>query len=351
MAGSGQGSIVERDGTFYDRQEVRNAAEREASMFHALPGLIRHALDNSPFFASRFSGIEPDSITSRAALAALPVVRGAELARLRDDQQPFGGLTATPVARLARILVGAEGVHEPEGARPDYWRLARALYAAGCRSGELIHQAGVEGMRGFGLMIENGARALGCPVVRTLTDNLEVHRAAIADLRPVAYGGSAPFLIEILDQGGTRARHPGPIRKALVTSADARGSAAQRLRDEFKIAVHGCLARTDLGLIAYETLARDGLVVDESVIIEIVRPGTGEPLPPGTIGELVVTAFNPDYPLIRFGTGELSAILPGPSPCGRTNTRLRGWLGRVSGGEAVGAADLTGSFPGTSARP
>ena len=348
MAGPGQASIVERDGTFYDRQEVRNAAEREASMFHALPGLIRHALDNAPFFADRFAGIEPDSVTSRAALAALPVMRRADLVQPRAGQQPFGGVTATPTGRLARVLVAAEGSHEPEGTRPDYWRLARALYAAGCRSGELIHQAGIEGMRGFGLMIENGARALGCPIVRTLTDDLEVHRAAIADVRPVAYGGSASFLLELLDRGGTRTRGAGPIRMAIVTSAEAGGSAAERLRDEFKIAVYGCLARTDLGLIAYETPAHDGLVVDESVIIEIVRPGSGEPLPPGTVGELVVTVFNPDYPLIRFGTGELSAILPGLSPCGRTNTRLRGWLGRVAAAAVIGAPGLHGGHP---ARP
>ena len=338
MAGNGQTSIVEREGTFYDRQEVRNAAEREAAMFHALPGLIRHALDNAPFFSASLAGIEPDAVHSRTLLATLPLVRARDIDRQHQARRPFGGLTATPVGRLARIVATEDGIFEPEGTRPDYWRLARALYAAGCRSGELIHQAGIEGLRGFGLMIENGARALGCPVVRSLSEDPAAHRSAIASLQPVAYGGSAPFLAAVLEQGGRQAQDVGSIRKALVSSEDAQSAAARRLADEFKIAVYGCLARPDVGLIAYETSARDGLVVDESVIIEIVRPGTGEPLPEGAVGELVVTVFNPDYPLIRYATGELSAVLPGPSACGRTNTRLRGWLGRAPQDEAGGVA-------------
>lgn len=320
----------EREGTYFDRQEVRPPAEREQSLLNALPGLIRHALDNAPLAAARLgAGFDPDAVTSRAALAALPVLRKSDLAALQRERPPFGGLNATPPARLGRVFASPGPIYDPEGNRGDYWRFGRALYAAGFRPGRLIHNSFSYHLTPAGMMVEGGARALGCPVVPGGTGQTELQLRAIDDLRPDGYAGTPSFLLTLLAKARELGLDTSSIRRALVSGEAFPPALCSRLRDEFGVEAYQCYATADLGLIAYETEAREGLVLDESLILEVVRPGTGDPVPEGEVGEVVVTAFNPDYPLLRFATGDLSAVLPGESSCGRTNTRLRGWLGRA----------------------
>ncbi len=321
--------IPESGGTYYDRQEVRNPADREQAIFHALPGLIRHALDNAPFFATHLAGVEADAVVDRRTLAALPVLRKSELVVRQHKVLPFGGLTATPLGRLARVFASPGPTYDPEGSRLDYWRFARALFAAGFRPGDLVHNSFSYHLTPAGSMAEGGARALGCPVVPGGTGQTALQARIIAELHPAAYTGMPSFLMILLEKARKLGLDTGSLRRALVSGEALPDELRERLVQEFKIAVHECYATSDLGLIAYETEAHEGLVVDEAVIVEIVRPGTGDPVADGEVGEVVVTAFNPDYPLIRFATGDLSAVLPGESPCGRTNLRIRGWLGRA----------------------
>lgn len=319
----------ERDSTYYDRQEVRDPIEREVAVFHALPGLLRHAIDNAPGFAERLAGIDPDRVTSRTALAALPLLRKSELPALQGRALPFGRLNATSLPRLARIFASPGPIYDPEGARSDYWRFARAMYAAGFRAGDIVHNSFSYHLTPAGSMAESGARALGCPVVPGGTGQTELQLRAIADIRPRAYVGTPSFLLILLEKGRELGLETSSLKRALVSGEAFLPATRDRLQAEFGIEAHQCYASADLGLIAYETMAREGLMVDEALIVEIVRPGTGDPVPAGEVGEVVVTLFNPDYPLIRFATGDLSAVLPGRSPCGRTNMRIRGWLGRA----------------------
>ncbi|MDX6752319.1 AMP-binding protein [Geminicoccaceae bacterium 1502E] len=321
--------MPESGGIYYDRQEVRAAAEREQAMFHALPGLIRHALDNAPFFTRHLAGIDPDEVGDRAALARLPVVRKSDLAEQQQAERPFGGLMATPIGRLARIFASPGPIYDPEGVRHDYWRFARAMFAAGFRSGEIVHNSFSYHLTPAGSMAEGGARALGCPVIPGGTGHTEQQARIIADVRPAAYVGTPSFLLILLEKGRELGLDMGSITKALVSGEAFPPAQRERLKAGFGIDACQCYATADLGLVAYESNARDGLIVDESIIVEIVRPGTGDPVPEGEVGEIVVTAFNPDYPLVRFATGDLSAVLPGESPCGRTNMRIRGWMGRA----------------------
>jgi phenylacetate-CoA ligase len=321
--------MPETGATYYDRQEVRNPEEREASLFHALPGLIRHALDNAPFFAGQLAGIDPDAVASRPDLARLPVLRKSELIEFQAAHRPFGRLNATPIKRLARIFASPGPIYDPEGARSDYWRFARAMYAAGFRSGDIVHNTFSYHLTPAGSMAEAGARALGLPVIPGGTGQTELQLKAIADIRPTAYAGTPSFLLILLDHGRELGLDTSSLKKALVSGEAFPPATRERLASEFGVDGYQCYATADLGLIAYESSAREGLVVDEAVIVEIVRPGTGDPVPDGEVGELVVTVFNPDYPLIRFATGDLSAVLPGSSPCGRTNQRIKGWLGRA----------------------
>jgi phenylacetate-CoA ligase len=321
--------MPETEATYYDRQEVRDPQEREVSIFHALPGLIRHALDNAPFFAERLAAVEPDSVVGRADLARLPVLRKSDLGELQAKRGPFGGLTATPIARLARLFASPGPIYDPEGARTDYWRFARAMYAAGFRTGDVVHNSFSYHLTPAGAMAETGARALGLPVVPGGTGQTELQLRAIADLRPTAYAGTPSFLLTLLEKGRELGTDTSSLTKALVSGEAFLPAARARLADAFGVAAVQCYATADLGLIAYESRGGEGLIVDEAVIVEVVRPGTGDPVPAGEVGEVVVTLFNPDYPLIRFATGDLSAVLPGPSPCGRSNMRIRGWLGRA----------------------
>lgn len=318
---------------FYDALEARDPAARETALLAALPGHVAHAQAATSAFAELLAGVEAQAITSRAALAALPVIRKHELLerqQARRAQDPFGGFAAIGwgVKRGARRVFQSPGpIYEPEGAAPDYWRFARAFFAAGFRDGDLVHNSFSYHLTPAGSMMETGAHALGCTVFPGGVGNTELQLQAMAELRPVAYAGTPSFLRIALEKADA-------LGQALpITKASVGGEAfPAALRDVFTsrgIHAYQSYGTADCGLIAYETAAREGLVIDEGVLVEIVRPGTGEPLPDGEVGEVVVTVLNRDYPLVRFGTGDLSAILAGPCPTGRTNRRIRGWLGRA----------------------
>ena len=318
----------------YDALEIRSQAERDAAHMAALPRQVAHAQKSSPAFASILQGVDAAGIQNRAALARLPVTRKSELQALQQAARQqgsnvFGGFSAIGFgAAMTRVFASPGPIYEPEGTARDYWRMARAIYAAGFRPGELIHNSFSYHFVPAGSMMETGAHALGCTVFPGGTGQTEQQVQAMAELQPAGYIGTPSFLKIILEKALEMGVALPTVRKAMFGGEAFPPS----LRDWFS--AHGvdgyqCYATADLGLIAYETSAREGLVLDEQVIVEIVRPGTGDPVPEGEVGELVVTSLNPDYPLIRFGTGDLSAVLSGPCPTGRTNTRIKGWMGRA----------------------
>ena len=322
--------------TFYDALETRSREAREAALMAALPQQILHAQQASPAFAGILPGVDAAGVTSRAALARLPVTRKSELLALQQQHRApggsgnvFGGFSALAFgAAMPRVFASPGTLYEPEGTRRDYWRVARAMYAAGIRPGELVHNAFSYHFVPAGSMMESGAHALGCTVFPGGTGQTEQQVQAIAELRPQAYAGTPSFLKIIVEKAASMGIPLPSMRRALV-SGEAFPPSLRDWLAERGIHAYQCYATADLGLIAYETEAREGLVLDEGVIVEIVRPGTGDPVPEGEVGELVVTTLNPDYPLIRFGTGDLSAVLPGTCPTGRTHTRIKGWMGRA----------------------
>jgi phenylacetate-coenzyme A ligase PaaK-like adenylate-forming protein len=321
------------DGAFYDALERREPAEREAALMTALPRVIAAAKQHTTAHSERLAKVRPEDITDRRALADLPITRKSELIELQRQNPPFGGFNAVPVGEVARIFASPGPIYEFEARRPDFFRMARALFAAGLRAGDLVHNTFAYHLTPAGAMVESAALALGCTVIAAGTGQTEQQLRTIADLKPVAYVGTPSFLKILLDRAADEKSNIASLKKALV-GAEAFPSV---LRAEFRargIEALQCYGTADLGLIAYETTAptgevSDGMVLDEGVILEIVHPGTGEPVAPGEVGEVVVTTLTPEYPLIRFATGDLSAQLPGPSPCGRTNHRIRGWLGRA----------------------
>ncbi|CAN5364527.1 AMP-binding protein [soil metagenome] len=315
-----------------DTLETRSPAEREAALLAALPAQIAHARAASAAFAEILADIDPMAITSRAALATLPVTRKHELLERQQAQRAthvFGGFSTLGFgAAMPRVFSSPGPMYEPEGTRRDYWRMARALFAAGFRPGELVHNSFSYHFVPAGSMMESGAHALGCTVFPGGTGQTEQQVQAMAELKPAGYIGTPSFLKIIVEKAAEMKVALPSVTKALV-SAEAFPPSLRDWLAERGIAGYQCYATADLGLIAYETEAREGLVIDEGVIVEIVRPGTGDPVLEGEVGELVVTTLNPDYPLIRFGTGDLSAVLPGQCPTGRTNTRIKGWMGRA----------------------
>ena len=313
---------------YFDALETRDPAAREAVLFAALPKHIAHARRSAPAMDRILAGIAAGDIIGRAALAELPVTRKSDLVDLQRGDLPFGGLTAVAPGRLARIFASPGPIYDPEGAAADFWRIARALFAAGFRAGELVHNTFSYHLTPAGSMMETGAHALGCAVIPAGTGNTEQQVQVIADLRPSAYTGTPSYLRILLEKGAETGADLSSLSKALV-SAEALPPSLRAAIGALGVRTLQCYASADLGLIAYESEAADGMIVDEGVVVEIVRPGTGQPVADGEVGEVVVTTFNPDYPLIRFATGDLSAILPGISPCGRTNTRIRGWMGRA----------------------
>ncbi len=317
---------------FYDALETRSPEQREADCMASLPLQIAHAQQRSSAFAEILKGVDASRITSRAALATLPVTRKSELLERQAAQRPqqiFGGFNAIGLGHdMPRLFSSPGPIYEPESRRPDYWRMARSMYAAGFRAGELVHNCFSYHFVPAGSMMETGAQALGCTVFAGGTGQTEQQVQAMAELKPAGYIGTPSFLKIMVEKAAEMGVGLPTVTKALVSGEAFPPS----LRDWFAergIAGYQCYATADLGLIAYETSAREGLVLDEGVIVEIVRPGTGDPVPEGEVGELVITTLNPDYPLVRFGTGDLSAVLPGQCPTGRTNTRIKGWMGRA----------------------
>ena len=319
---------------FYDALETRSPADREAAHMAALPAQVAHAQAHSPAMRDLLAGVDASAVTNRAALARLPVTRKGDLHERQKAgraacKDVFGGFAAVGYgAQMPRVFASPGPIYEPEGTARDYWRIARAIYAAGFRSGDLVHNCFSYHFVPAGSMMETGAQALGCTVFPGGTGQTEQQVQAMAELMPAGYIGTPSFLKIIVEKAAEMGVALPSLKKGLVGGEAFPPS----LRDWFTergIDVYQSFATADLGSIAYETSAREGLVLDEGVIVEIVRPGTGDPVAAGEVGELVITTLNPDYPLIRFGTGDLSAVLPGTCPTGRTNTRIKGWMGRA----------------------
>ena len=313
----------------YDALETRDPQQREAALMAALPAQVAHAQSSAPGFARILAGVDARAVTSRAALAALPVTRKGDLMALQKDAAPFGGLNATPVGQLARLFMSPGPILDPEGRRADWWRMARPLYAAGFRPGDVVQNCFSYHFTPAASMMEGGALALGCAVIPAGTGQTEMQVQAMATYRPAGYTGTPSFLKIILEKAAEAGTDVSSVRRALVGAEALPPSLRKWLQEHGVPVVQQIYASADLGNIAYESAALEGMIVDEEVILEIVRPGTGDPVAEGEVGEVVVTKLDPDYPLVRFGTGDLSAILPGTSPCGRTNMRIRGWMGRA----------------------
>jgi len=320
-------------GRFYDALETRSPEEREAALMAELPRVVAAAKEHAPAYRRLLAKVRPEDITDRRALVDLPLTRKSDLIEMQRRDPPFGGLNAAPIGSVARVFSSPGPIYEVEGRRPDFFRMARAMYAAGIRSGELIHVAFSYHLTPAGAMVDSAAQALGCPVIPAGTGQTELQLRTITDLKPDAYVGTPSFLKILLDRAAEQNSVLGSIKKALV-GAEAFPAV---LRSEFRhrgITALQCYGTADLGLIAYESIGPDGevcpgMVLDEGIIVELVQPGTGDPVPPGEVGEVVVTTLTPEYPLIRFATGDLSALLAGHSPCGRTNHRIKGWMGRA----------------------
>ena len=330
---------------YFDARETRSPDRREASLMAALPAHIAHAQRNAPGFARILTSVDAGSVNTRAVLAKLPVTRKSDLGELQKALPPLGGLNATPVEKLARIYVSPGPVYDPEGRSPNWWRTARGLFACGFRAGDLVVNTFSYHFTPAGSILETGAQALGCTVIPAGTGQTEMQVATIRDLRVVGFVGTPSFLKLIVEKADEMKADISSLGKAHV-GAEYLPPALRKSLGERGIRVSQAYASADLGLIAYESLMPDGtvnegMILEEDLILEIVRPGSGEPLPAGEVGEVVITSFNRDYPLIRFGTGDLSAVLPGTSPCGRTNVRIRGWMGRADQTTKVRAMFVT----------
>ena len=312
---------------FYDALETRTSADREQALIQSVANQVAHAKANTAAYATLLKDIDPSSITSINDIAKLPITRKSELIELQKKDQPFGGLTAKDI-NLSHVFASPGPIYEPGTKKEDFARFARSLHAAGFRSGEIAHNCFSYHFTPAGIMFDSGAHALSCAVIPAGTGQTELQVQTIADLKPNSYIGTPSFLKIILDKAESLGSDVSSITKALVTGEALPPS----IREGFAIKgieVCQCYSSADLGLIAYESSAKEGLIIDEGIYLEIVRPGTGDPVPDGEVGEVIVTSFNPEYPLIRFATGDLSAIMDGQSPCGRTNKRIKGWMGRA----------------------
>ncbi|QOZ33078.1 phenylacetate--CoA ligase family protein [Bradyrhizobium sp. CCBAU 53421] len=324
----------------YDALETRDPAQREAALFARLPDVLRKAMA-APAYANLLRGIDPASISSREALAGLPVLRKSELPALHKAAPPFGGFVADKPGSFARLFTSPGPIFEPEGRQADPWRGARALFAAGFREGDVVLNTFSYHLTPGGFIFDASARALGCAVIPAGPGNTEQQFELIEAYRPVGYSGTPDFLKILLDAAAAGGRDVSSIKRALVSGA----AFPKSLQEEMKargVEAYQAFGTADLGLIAFETPAREGMTVNEDLILEIVKPGTGDPVAPGDVGEIVVTSLDPHHPWIRLALGDLTAALPGASPCGRTNMRIKGWMGR---------ADQTTKVKGMFVRP
>ena len=324
----------------YDALETRDRLARENDLFGRLPEAIANAL-TAPGWAAQLAGVTPRKVTSRRELAALPILRKADLIAMQKENPPFAGFATLAPGKAKRLLMSPGPIFEPEGHGEDAGQVARVLFAAGFRAGDIAHNSFSYHLTPGAHLFEAGAHALGCAVIPGGVGNTEVQLDAIAHYRPAGYTGTPDFLKVLLDTAAKSGKDGSSIKRGLVSGAALPASLRQELADR-GVAVLQCYAIAEVGVIAYESEAREGMIVNESLIVEIVRPGTGDPVPEGDVGEVVVTSFNPDYPMIRLATGDLSAVLAGASPCGRTNTRIKGWMGR---------ADQTAKVKGMFVRP
>jgi phenylacetate-coenzyme A ligase PaaK-like adenylate-forming protein len=315
-------------GDFYDTLETRSTDEREAAQMAALSAQVALAKGKTAYFGKLLADVDPDVITSRAALAGLPVTRKGDLLDLQKSTPPFGGMTTVAPNGLARLYMSPGPIYDAEGPEPDPWRFARTLYAAGFRKDEILHNCFSYHLTPAGMMVDSAARAIGCAVFPGGVGNTEMQVQAAADLKPAGYGGTPSFLKIILEKARELGTDISSMKKGLV-GGEALPPSLRKELSELGCDVLQCYGTADLGLVAYESPALEGMILDEGVIVEIVRPGTGDPVAEGEVGEIVVTSLNQSYPLIRFGTGDMSAVLTGPSPCGRTNQRIKGWMGRA----------------------
>ncbi|SOC07388.1 phenylacetate-CoA ligase [Rhodobacter sp. JA431] len=324
---------------YYDDLETRSADARAAALAQALPLAVSRAL-SSPGLAAHLGAVEAAQITSLEALATLPVLRKSDLGAAQKAAAPFGGMTTKPAHAFAHIFQSPGPIYEPGDTSADWWRMGRFLHAAGVGKGDIVQNCFGYHLTPAGMIFESGARAVGAAVLPAGTGQTELQVRAAVDVGTTVYAGTPDYLKVILD----KATEMGE-RLAITRAAVGGGALFPSLRAEYAergISCLQCYATADLGNIAYESPAMEGMIVDEGVIVEIVRPGTGDPVAPGEVGEVVVTSLNPGYPLIRFATGDLSAVLPGVSPCGRTNMRIKGWMGR---------ADQTTKIKGMFVRP
>ena len=336
---------VGKKSEYFDALETRPPKKREAALMAELPKLVAHAKKRAPGFARILKEIDPGKIKTRKALAALPVTRKSDLATLQKEIPPLGGLNATPVEKLGKLFISPGPTYDAEGRGRDWWRTARGLFAGGFRAGDRVINTFAYHFTPAGSMLESGAAALGCTVIPTGTGQTEMQVAAIHDLQANAFVGTPSFLKLIVEKADELKADISSLRKAHV-GAEYLPPALRKNLNERGIRVSQTYASADLGLIAYESLMPDGtvnegMILDERLILEIVRPGTGDPVGAGEVGEVVITSLNKDYPLIRFGTGDLSAVLPGKSPCGRTNVRIKGWMGRADQSTKVRAMFVT----------
>ena len=324
------------DHNTYDSLDTRDPQKREGDLMTRLSAQVAHAQAHAPAFADLLRSVSAAAVNSRSALAQLPVIRKHELLERQKAQRAtdvFGGFSAIGwgarhANRALRVYASPGTIYEPEGRAADYWRMARALHAAGFRAGDLAHNCFSYHFTPAGLMMESGAHAVGCTVFPGGTGQTEQQVQAMAELKPTGYIGTPSFLKLILEKATELGVSLPSLKKASV-GGEAFPASLRDWLGERGVNAYQSYGTADLGLIAYETSAREGLVLDEGVIVEIVRPGTADPVAQGEVGEVVVTTLNPDYPLIRFGTGDLSAVLPGTCPTGRTNTRIKGWMGRA----------------------
>ena len=324
----------------YDARETREQAAREADLFSRLPEVLRAAMA-APAYAEWLKGCDPATVTSRAALAGLPVLRKSELPALHKASAPFGGFVAGAPGSFARLFTSPGPIFEPEGRQADPWRGARALFAAGFRPDDIVLNTFSYHLTPGGFIFDSSARALGCAVIPAGPGNAEQQFELIEAYRPVGYSGTPDFLKILLDASASSGRDISSIKRALVSGAAFPPS----LQAEIKargIDAYQAFGTADLGIIAFETETREGMVVNEDLILEIVKPGTGDPVAPGDVGEIVVTSLDPHHPWIRLALGDLTAALPGTSQCGRTNMRIKGWMGR---------ADQTTKVKGMFVRP
>ncbi len=313
---------------FYDALETRDPALREEQQFDELKKQLHNARDHAPAYAAILADVDIASVNDRITLSVIPLTRKSDIAERQSELPPLGGYAAAPMDSFYNVFASPGGIFEPGAARDDYWNFARGLYAAGIRAGDLIHNTFSYHFTPAGLMVDSAARALGCPVFPGGIGQTELQIQVMARLKPRAYCGTPSFLKIILDKAAEMKISVDTLSLGLVGGEALPGSLRTELSDS-GVDVVQFYGTADLGMVAYESSAKEGMILEEKVIVEIVRPGTGEPVAEGEVGEIVVTTLSPEYPLIRFATGDLSAFMSGNSPCGRTNRRIKGWMGRA----------------------